>query len=403
MGRYTVKTITALTTISVLMGCSKAAEETSVVADRYLYISTGLCNSGQGFTAPAVTTVGKTLSRLNLSTDNYQMVKDYADLSEEVVDTFVNGMVDGGDGYIYAAVENATATGNRRIDKIKKENYGARTTWYENSSVLTTVMRGIARAADGGILLGRTSIVDRFDSTPTRKMATAALAWGETFAGACLTNNTAITDLIALPVLSGATYGKFIYSHQAVGQQDIGIIGMNGNTAAVDCLANQAGASALTNSATANLGWGATLTANASPTSMVYIPTPTGATTGKLLVSYATNAVNTIVAAGLNNGLVMYDVNETSTTAATISNGQVLYHDVQYFFGVSSMAYDSTTGILYAALSNSLSITPTGYNIEKFQIDLNTPGATRLTNSDNSSYQAANSFNNCVTSMFVGN
>jgi hypothetical protein len=136
---------------------------------------------------------------------------------------------------------------------------------------------------------------------------------------------------------------------------------------------------------------------------MVYIPNSSGSPTGFLLVAYATNAINSTAAGGLNNALVIYDITESSTTAATITNGRVLYHDVQYFYGVTSMAYDAETGILYAASMNSLSsTTPTGYNIEKFQLDLTTPGATRLTNSDNSSFQAANSFNNCVTGMFVG-
>jgi hypothetical protein len=402
MGRKTLTKITALTTLSILIGCSKAAESTSVATEKYLYIATGLCNSGQGFTAPTVANVGKTLSRLNLTSNNYEVVKDYADLSEEVSGTYVNGMVDGGDGYIYAAIENATATGSRRVDKIKKQAYGTATPWYRNSTVLSSTPKGIAKAADGGILLGLTTLVERFDSTPTRKMATAAQSWGQTFAGTCATNNTLITDLIALPAMTGASYGKFLYAHQAVGQQDIGIYSMNGNTAAADCLANQAGASALTNAATANLGWNSTLSANASPTSVVYIATPTGSTTGKLLVSYSTNAVNSIAASGLNNALVMYDINEPTTTTATISNGQVLYHDAQYFYGVSSMAYDASSGILYVASSNSLATAPVGYNIEKFSIDLTTPGATRLTNPDLSSYQSSNSFNNCVTGMFVG-
>lgn len=404
MGRNSIKALTALTTLSILIGCSKAAQNASVIPGSFLYISTGICNSGSGFTAPLVSNVGKTLARLNLSNQNYEIVKDYGDLSVEVAGTYVNGMVDGGDGYIYAAVENSGSIGSRRVDKITKTVYGAARPWYRNSSVLSTVIAGVARAADGGILLGRTVAIERFDSTPTRKMSTPTLAWGEGFANACVGNNTNITGIISLPVLTGASYGKFIYSHQAAGKNDIGIISMNGNTAATDCLANKPGGSVLVNSATATLGWGSTLSASAAPASMVFVPTPNNGTiTGKLLVAYGSSAVNTVAANGLNNALVIYDVNEPTAASATITNGKVLYHDVQYFFGVSSIAYDQATSTLYASSSNSLAVAPVGYNIEKFQIDLTTPGATRLTNPDLSSFQAANSFNNCVTGMFLGN
>ena len=119
-------------------------------------------------------------------------------------------------------------------------------------------------------------------------------------------------------------------------------------------------------------------------------------------MAYASSSINTNAA--LNNALVMYDVTDTfagGVEGGTIGTGKVLYNDNSYFFGVTSIAYDSNEGTLYAASSNSLGIAPVGYNIEKFSIDLNTPGATRLTNPDLSSFERASSFNNCVTSMIV--
>lgn len=404
MGRkYVYAAIAAMALAATTFSCSRASDTAAVAASNYLYLSTGVCYAGIGFTPPAVADVGVTLSRLNLSSLNYEIVKDYGDLSDEVVDTFASGIVDGGDGYIYASVENSTATGNRRIDKIAKAAFGAKSTWFQNSSVFTSVMRGVARVSDGGVLSGGTSTIERFDSTPTRKQATPVLGWGQTHAGACATNNTLITSIVALPAFTGTTVGKYIYANAAAGQNDIGIIGMNGSIDATSCLANAAGASALTNTATANQGWNATLAANASPTAMVYIATPTGTTTGKLLVAYSTNAVNTAAAGGLSNALVMYDVNETDALTATINNGQVLYHDHSYFYGVTAMGYDSTNRFLYVATSNSFATAPVGYNIEKFSIDITTPGATRIPNTDFSSFQSANSLNNCVTGMFVGN
>lgn len=397
-----MKSLTALAIFLILSSCVKPTELPVSAPNRYLYMSTGLCYAGVGFTAPNVNSVGKTLSRLNLSNQNIEVIRDYADLSEENSGTYPSGIVDAGNGYLYASVENATATGSRRIDKIKKEFNGERTTWYQNSSVLASVNRGLSVASDGGLLLNRTTVIERFDAIPARKMATVALAWGQTHAGSCATNNTIITDLIALPVFDTSGYGKYIYAHATAGQNDIGIISMNGSVAAADCLANQQSiAASLTNAATANLGYNNVLSANASPTAMAYIATPAPAvTTGKLLVAYSTNAVNTAAASGLNSALVMYDITETTSTA-TITNGQVLYHDHQYFFGVTAMTYDSVEGILYVAMSNSLATAPVGYNIEKFSIDTTTPGATRIVNDNGSSFQTANSFNNCVTGLFV--
>lgn len=404
MGRkYIYAAIAATALAATTFSCSKSSDTAATSAANYLYMSTGVCYAGNGFIPPVVADVGVTLSRLNLGSLNYEIVKDYGDLSDEVVDTFANGIVDGGDGYIYASVENATAIGNRRIDKILKTAFGSRTTWFQNSSVFTTVMKGVARVSDGGILSGGTTTIQRFDSTPTRKEAAPLLAWGQTHAGSCVTNNTLITGIVALPAFTGTTVGKYIYSHAAAGQNDIGLIGMNGSINAASCLANAPGAAALTATATANQGWNATLSANATPTAIVYVATPGGTSTGKLLVAYSSSGINTIGVGGLNNALVMYDVNEPDTLTATINNGQILYHDHAYFFGVTAMGYDAANASLYVATSNSFNATPVGYNIEKFSVNLTTPGATRVPNADMSSFQSANSLNNCVTGMLVGN
>ena len=383
--------------------CSKSSSD-SAETSKKLYIATGLCYSGTGFTAPTIGTVGQIMSRLDLSSRAYEVVHDYANLSDEDADTYANGITDGGDGYVYVAVENATSTGNRRVDKVLKTAFGARSVWQVNTSDLTaSVLRGIARAADQGILIGTTTGVERYDATPTNKDVAFNVSWGSGNAGTCATNNTRITDIIALPkAVSTDEIGKFIYAHAAAGQMDIGVISKNGSNVAANCLTNAPGAATLTNSATADTSLNNVLSATATPTSIVYIPESAG--TGKLLVAYASSTVNGTTAGTLNNALVMYDFTENTTAGetASISNGQVLYNNVSYFYGVTAMAYDASTGYLYAASANSLNPAPVGYNIERFSIDLTTPGATRLMDEDNSSFEEANSFNNCVTSMFVG-
>jgi hypothetical protein len=384
--------------------CSKNSDST-VASSKKLYIATGLCYSGTGFNPPAITDVGQLVSRLDISSRAYEVVHDYGNLADEDIDTYANGITDGGDGYIYVAVENPTSTGNRRIDKIARAAFGARTVWQPSTADLSAgVLRGIARADDEGVLVGRTTTVERYDATPQNRDLAFNVSWGDNSLGACATNNTRITDMISLPkVLSTDQIGKYIYAHAAAGQMDIGVISKDGSNLAANCLANAPGGVLLAEAATANAALNETLSATATPTSLVYIPT--GAGTGKLLVAYSSSTANgaQAAAASLSNALVMYDFAENTAAGetATLTNGTVLYNDV-YFFGVTAMAYDSSANMLYVAAAKNQNPSPEGYNIERFSIDLTTPGATRVTDSDNSSFEEPNSFTKCPTSMFVG-
>ena len=419
MGRKLVFAMALGATAAMMatFSCSKNSDD-AVTSSKKLYIATGLCYSGTGFTAPSTNDVGQLVARLEISSRAYEVVHDYANLSDEDAGTYASSMTDGGDGYIYVAVENTASAGNRRIDKIAKAAFGGKTVWQPNTATLSAggALRGIGRTTDKGVIFGTTAAVERYDATPNRKTTGTLLApapWGTAFAndGAlrdCSANNTRITDLIALPsAVSSDPIGKFIYAHVAVGQMDIGVISKNGGNAATTCLANAPGGVALTEAATADTSLNETLSATATPTSIVYIPSTT-AGTGKLLVAYSSSTNNGVQAsaASLNNALVMYDFTENTVAGetATLSNGTVLYNDNSYFAGVSAMAYDSSTGSLYVSRvdTNAIAVgVPHGYIIEKFSIDLTTPGATRVADSDNSSFEESNSFNNCVTSMFV--
>jgi hypothetical protein len=381
--------------------CTKKSEDP--VASRRLYISTGLCYSGTGFTPPAIADVGKILARLDIDTRQYEVVRDYRNLADEEPNTYPNGITDGGDGYIYVAVDNPGVSGARRIDKIEKAAFGTQIIWQPNSTALAAnTLRGIARAADNGVLVGNTLGVERFDATPTRKEVDVGVAWGGGNAGSCASNNTRITDLVALPkAITGDELGKFIYTHAAPGQMDVGVISKNGSNLAARCLANAPGGATLTEATTSDSTFDETLSANATPTSLIFIKT--GAGTGKVLVAYASSSTNGTTAGTLNNALVLYDFTENTAAgeSATLTNGTIIYNNTSYFFGVTAMAFDSTTNMLYVASAESLAAAPTGYNIEKFSIDLTTPGATRVADSDNSSFEESNSFTNCITGMFV--
>lgn len=401
---------------AVGFSCAKKDDEVPA-ASRKLYIATGVCYSGTGFTSPTIDDVGQTLVRLDLSSRAYEVIHDYANLASNDPGTYPAGITDGGDGNIYVAVEDTSAgAGNRKIDRIVKTTFGTKTTWQSNTTLFTTggAFVGIARTSDKGVLFGTTTSVERYDATPGRRTTGTILAptsWGAALAndGAgrdCANNNTRVTALIALPsAVSGDQIGKYIYAHSAAGQMDVGVVSKNGGNQAGTCLANAPGAATLTAAATADPSLNNVLSATATPTALAYVST--GAGTGKLLVAYSSSTNNGTTAGTLNNALVMYDFTENTAAGetATLTNGRILYNDDDYFSGVSAMAFDSATNTLYVSRVDANAIVggvPNGYLIERFTVDLTTPGATRVQDDDNSSFEEANTFTNCITSMFVG-
>jgi hypothetical protein len=321
--------------------CAKSSDDTPA-ATRKLYIATGICYSGSGFTSPGIGDVGQTLVRLDISSRAYEVVHDYANLADNATDSYANGITDGGDGYIYVAVENATNSGNRKIDRIEKTPFGAKVTWQPNNAVLSGggILKGIARTSDKGVLFGTTTTVERYDATPNRKTTGTILApasWGAALAndGAgrdCAANNTRVTDLVALPAaVTGDQIGKYIYAHSNAGQMDVGVVSKNGGNQAGTCLANAPGGATLTAVATADPSLNNQLSATATPTALAYIST--GAGTGKLLVAYSSSTNNGVAAATLNNALVLYDFTENTAAGetATLTNGRILYNDDDYF------------------------------------------------------------------------
>ena len=92
--KYIYAALAAMTITAVSFSCSKSSDPVAA-ASSYLYMSTGLCYAGNGFTPPLPADVGVILSRLNLGSLNYEIVRDYGDLSDEVAGTFANGIVIG--------------------------------------------------------------------------------------------------------------------------------------------------------------------------------------------------------------------------------------------------------------------------------------------------------------------
>lgn len=282
------------------------------------------------------------------------------------------------------------------------------------------VTRAMAIDADGMMLMSRSLGIEKYSpigaiipgSTGAIPHISPSAATSTCFVAAASATNF-ITGLAIMEPMPGFNSGKVLVANHGTLIADNRLAAINPNGLTGGTAADCAGGVQIS-TVTHNLGPDIadtvpatiTFTANGvNPTSMVYIKTPSPATTtGKLLVTYAP-ALNT----GLNNNttlnhaVVLWDVTETSSTAVTINNPIVLYRNYTVVFAPSAIAYDESTNSVYVAVGpNIASANQTtnnlGYNIEKFTLDLNTPSLTRVS-VDNKPFIKGNSQTKCITSM----
>ncbi len=214
---------------------------------------------------------------------------------------------------------------------------------------------------------------------------------------------------------TGMNQGKLIYIHSGntAATNRIGIVQRTGltSTTVADCAgANPAGGLAAVAHANATgLTGPITFAATgASPTSMVYIPTPAPAlTAGKLIVAYS-GSTNTAFdnLTNFNYGIVMWDITESSDTVATLTNPIILWRDESILWAASAMAYDSSTRSLYVAVGGApgavdQTLSNYGYNIEKFTLDMTTPALTRVA-TNNKPFIIGSGYTKCISHMVIG-
>jgi len=408
------------------VGCQTKKSSSSSTAPSYLYVSSGVCGSGQGITTFTAATASRVIYRTNVNeTDPLRfdgVVVDYNSSTETAANN-PGGIVSADDNYFYALVENATSMGARRIDKVPKglNQTLTKSIYFTDSSAnglgnatAGNILRGIALAADGTIWLGETINLEGVTTGLQRLSAGAAgYALGSAMNVAqCGTTAVAVANINAiaqLPPMGSQTKGKVILANMLNTAAKIVVV--NPSTFAsgtADCQGGITFVTAVTavlgpsTTEGGNVGGNTTITAQTTPTALAYVSTGTG--TGKLLIGISTSAANT--STNTTNGIVMYDVADSGSYAngsVTFSNPTVLYNNSNVLFGISAMTYDTATNSLYVATSNSQAATVIGYNIEKFTVDLTAKTMTRVTQAGGAPWQYSNAYNKCVNQMMVSN
>lgn len=339
-------------------------EDTQTAAGSgYLYVAAGQCYSG-GNTTFSTTTASNIVYRINLLNGTRDItVADYNAFPASAGDSPV-GLVNWDAENVLVLIENSTA--GRRIEKVPKRQSADRSVFTTSTAILSGVLRGLLKTSDGGLLVSK--------STSIEKISSSGVRIGAPYIGANLgaTCGTATTLMSSISTL---TNGKVIFTHAAASNNRLGIISSSGYMAATDCLAAQAAP-----------------TATSFPTASVYLPEYK-----QLIVAYAGTTVGTGV-----NSVYVYDIDET---ANTISNATKIY-DASLFpgtysyllYGISSMAYDSKTGSLYVATSTTTATTVPNYVIEKLSYDA---AAKTLTRGLSSPFYNYGVDTKCISAIFV--
>ncbi len=420
MGRYFLKTLATIGTLTLAIACSKSSDTPSVATQKTLYVASGLCYSGSGITTYGAATSSRAVTKWNIDTGVNSGVFTDLNVGNNVsVDTVPQSMIDKGD-HILLLTENATTTADRKIYKVNKADPTTYVVYANDPTAFTTgatITRSMAQDLDGTIIFSKSTAAERLNTLGVRIAKGGANAWVNPAAAtaSCFTAPATLIPQVAIMApFTGVNQGKLLYIHagNTAALNRIGFVQRTGLTSgtAADCAGSSpaGGSSTVVHTNAANLTGPVALPATgASLTSMVYIPTPAPAsTTGKLLVSYS-GSTNT---AFDNNttfsyGVVMWDINETSDTVATVTNPVILWRDESVVWAPSAMAYDSSSGHLYVAVGGSPgSVNQTtqafGYNIEKFTLDMTTPLMTRVS-TNNQPFITGNAYTKCISNMIL--
>lgn len=298
---------------------------------RHLYVATGTCYAGPNTTFSA-TTASNLVYRLNLETATRDLViADYWAAPANAADSPV-GVSVAADGTLRVLVENTT-TSLRRIERVKNEGYGERSTFSANVTALNQNLRGLLTLANGDQLVTKRTGIEYLTATGVRIGA----PFGNPSASPCASSNSGITRSIPM------AGGKIIFLHAAASQNRIGVLGASGGTA---CVAVQAAP-----------------TANAYPTAGFY-----DEASGTLVVAYAGASAATDL-----NSIYAYDIDAVS---GAISNPRKLYDAGGFpatygylLYSISEMIHDPKTGDVYVSTAVNAATPVANFKIEKLHYD----------------------------------
>lgn len=311
------------------LGCGDATSDsfsdhaTGALSRPLLYVASGSCYAG----GVATSSGSSTIVTYDLNGAFHHVVVDYNSLSPG--DSPVS-LVDFDANNLLVLIENASG---RRIDLVRKDGSGI-FTYLSNTTALSGVLRRMVRFIDGGLLVSKSTAIERFSSGKSRILQSGS-PYINAPAGACATSTTLMSGLTALG------NGKILFAHAAASPNNkIAVVSATGYAASSDCLASQAAP-----------------TATALPTALIQH------SSGKVIVAYASSTM-------ASNFIYAYDINEATGTfsAATPS-----FTDASLVNGVSALTENPANGDVFVANGNS-----TYNNIEHFSFDRTTKLLTRV-------------------------
>jgi len=364
---------------SFIMSCSNTAKPTEAAVtppqettptQRYLYVASGQCYSGNGITSFTGTTASNQVYRISTSTGVKDLqIADYTSSNFNTGDSPISLVDDGADG-LFVLVENATT--GRRIEKLPKEFAAGPTTFSNNTTMMSAVLRNMIKLADNTLLLSKSTAIEKLTMGKVRVAIAGSNPYVSNPAGACATTATLITSMAQLG------NGNIVYAHAAASPNNkLALISASGYATAGDCKAAQAAPQTTT-----------------YPTAMVYI-----SSVKQLLVAYGGSTVT----AGINS-IQVYDMDETANTFGTAT---AVYDLAGYpatypyqLFGISAMAFDPVDNSLYVTTTTSTAATAVNYAIEKFTYNSTTKSMTRVGSLPFYNYGIDTK---CISSMVIAN
>jgi hypothetical protein len=335
----------------IIVGCGKqAATANSLEAQltksgRFLYVASGSCYGGG-----VATSVGSdTVAKYNLSDGSLDsVVVDYNSFSPGDIPM---GVVDYNSTEILVLIENPAG---RRIDVVEKTASNSVSTYLANSVALNSVMRGMFITSTGNLLVSKTSAIEDFASNKTRILE-GSNPYVSAPLGSCATSTTLMSAVAGLP-----NNGKLLYAHAAATPNNkFGVISSTGYVATSDCLAAQTAPTTL-----------------AMPTSLTVHQDGT-----TVFVGYGSTTA-------ASNFVYSYTVNPTT---GAITNPTPAFTDFTIVNGISAMAEDPSTSMLYVANATS-----TANTVEQF-----TSSNGVLTRVGSTPFLPSSVYTRCVSSMMV--
>ncbi len=351
----------------LLSGCElfgKKAEEivaaiNNAAPSKHLYILSGSCYAG------GVTTAAPTNKLYKYDVTKKQMLGAIVDFRGIAPGDSPVGitphMTDS--SMLMIGIENATQ--GRRIYEVNRNGSGG-ALWNSNQTLLGTQVRGLATTSDNGLLVARSTMIEKITPFGTRATNSAGAVF--------ITLAAAGAAPCSLPITTVLTFAHEISNNRILighatnnPNNKIGVIGTNGYAVTGDCVS-----------------------AAVQPTGMANTALPTAAVnleSDVVAVAYAGN--NT-----LDNFIRVNTYNATTGALGTTTADKVFFNGAAYFRGASAMTYDSANKILYVALS------PMGFEtIEAFQWDSTAKTLTRI---GSTPFISGNLDLSCISGLYYG-